>query len=189
MPRGEAVKALPTEIDRNGSRRSPLGATHSQARLAANRSHPSVGVRHRSRRPALARGVPHHNGTIRGPEPRGLDRGVDLGDCGDARAAMPRRSASLKDIGVAPPDFPVGGESRTQRWALLRPRSSGVPRAGEVVRVAAGLGGSVGERGVAAGSAVDVGGRLVGGEVAPGRGGGEGGGRVSISKPRIQRMG
>jgi len=84
--------------------------------------------------------------TIRGPEPRGLDRGVDLGDCGDARAAMPRRSASLKDIGVAPPDFPVGGESRTQRWALLRPRRSGVPRAGEVVRVAAGLGGSVGER-------------------------------------------
>ena len=51
---------------------------------------------------------------------------------------------------------------------------------GEEVRVAAGLGVSVGERRVAAGSAVNVDGRLVGGAAVSGRGEGEGGGRVSI---------
>jgi len=50
-------------------------------------------------------------------------------------------------------------------------------RAGEVVGVAAGLGVSVGRRGVAAGSEMDGGGRLVEGATASGRRGGGGGGR------------
>ena len=72
----------------------------------------------------------------------GITGGTEAEPAGAAGIAA--RSTSLKERdGVPPPDFPEGGVSRPQRWALLRPEAitgEGLDAGREGGEVATGLG-------------------------------------------------